>query len=245
MRIVVVGDLHLDAVTMGVARFDEIVRALDETVDCAIQTGADLWVQLGDVFDPDAGPVAYRALRELVRVVGRLRNADVPVAFVAGNHDVVEDGTGTTTLSPLAYLEGNDTPGLPHVDVFDRPGVFRVDAKGGGRRTIVSLPYTATSHAYDPEEFVDRKLEGTRDAIVLGHLVVPGVSPGEEAVEFARGRDVFFPTEACLRNRVALMLQGHHHLRQTTGDGVMIPGALSRLTFGEESYKPGFLICEV
>lgn len=235
MRTVLVGDPHFDVVTLGVARFDEVARAMHETVDCAVGMHADLWVCLGDVFDPDAGPVSYRAISEILRVAWRLRLAGIASVWVAGNHDVVEDGTGTTTLSPLRAM--SEAPGATTV-LVERPTVIHT-----GGPPIVALPYTATSHAYDAAKYVEE--QALPGSVVLGHLVVPGVSPGEEAVEYARGREVFFPVEAAKKRRPLLMANGHHHKRQTSADGVVIPGSLARLTFGEAAHDPGYVVAEV
>lgn len=230
------GDPHLDAVTMGEARFDEVVTALNETVTAAIQRQVDMWVCLGDLFDPDAGPVAYRAVEAMLRVAWRLRLAGVRQAWVAGNHDVIEDGTGTTTLSPLRAM-AEQFPA--DVLLFERPGGARLL----GLPPLVALPYTATSHAYDPAALVQQLRADTRPAIYVGHLVVPGVTPGEEAVEYARGRDVFFPVDAT--QDALLRLNGHHHARGVSPDGVVIPGSLARLTYGERRNDPGFLVLDV
>lgn len=243
-RFVMVGDPHLDAVTMGVSRFEEIVGALHQTVDCAIETRADGWVCLGDLWDPDAGPVAYRALREIIHVALRLRVHKISSLWIAGNHDVVEDGTGTTTLSPLQALRqisppDGPSPGYGRCHVAEGPEQF---ALGFSSPPVVALPYTATSHAYDPAKYLRDNVQG-KHFVVAGHLVVPGVSPGDESVEYARGRDVFFPVEEA--QRALAMVNGHHHRRQRSTDGVLIPGSLARLTFGEAEHEPGFLVVEV
>lgn len=241
MRVVAVGDPHLDAVTMGTARFEEVVAALNDTVDHAVQQRADLWVCVGDVFDPDAGPVVYRAVELLLRVAWRLRLAGVPQLWVAGNHDVVEDGTGTTTLSPLRAMAAQEVGGSP-VLLAERPACWLLPGRLGGR-PVAALPYTATSHAYDPGSFLRETVNERAGALVFGHLVVPGVSAGEEAVEFARGRDVFFPVEDAAA-RASVMVNGHHHRRGRSPGGVLIPGSLARLTAGEREHEPGFLVVE-
>jgi len=42
-----------------------------------------------------------------------------------------------------------------------------------------------------------------------------------------------------------LVVSGHYHRRQTTEDGIQVVGSLARLTFGEESNTPQFLVIEL
>lgn len=231
-----VGDPHLDAVSLGAARFGEVYDALKETVRYAADTGADGWVCLGDLFDPDSGPVVYRALDAIIYLASYLSDRGVPSLWIAGNHDVVEDGTGTTTLTPLRNIYSR--PEF-RCHVAEVPSVVRLKS---GAPEIVALPYAATSHSYDPADFL-RNRSGLDTKIVAGHLVVPGVSPGDEAMEYARGRDVFFPAEEA--QGALAMVNGHHHRRQRSPQGVLIPGSLARLTFGEADHEPGFIVVEV
>jgi hypothetical protein len=157
--------------------------------------------------------------------------------WVAGNHDVIEDGSGDTVLTPLAALHHAE-PGV--VQVAGAPTL--IDWKG--HRKIVCLPFAASSHAYDADRVVRELVGDRKDPIVLGHLTVPGLIPGEEAHELPRGRDVMFPLSAFDDKPNALLMNGHHHRRDTEGR-VKIPGTLARLTFGEDDNEPGFLVLEV
>ncbi len=231
MRLISCSDAHLDAVSHGVQRFDEIAGALMQSVDYAIGKRADCWFFLGDVMDPDSGQVVFRCVEVMINAALKLNSAGIPAVFLVGNHDVGSCGDGTTTLSPLRALT-TDNDGIY---VIDEPRVFRPK----GLFSLCALPFTEPSRTYDPEKVIPD--EGVD--VTIGHLNLPGIIVGSEA-EMVRGRDVMFPVEkACAKSR--LVLHGHYHQRQRTPEGIWIPGSLARLTFGEEDNIPSFLDLEL
>lgn len=232
MKLVVVSDLHLDWVTIGVARFAEVERAMVQARVAAATVGADAFLFLGDLCDPDSGPAVFRCVRAAVQTALALDAYKIPSVWLAGNHDVIEDGSGETTLEPLR--------GVPGARVVDRPCTVKL----AGHPHLMCLPFTASSHGYDPAAAVVEHVGGQRDAVTIGHLHVPGIIPGEETTEMPRGRDVAFPVEAA-KLVSQMMMNGHYHRRQVSPDGVQIVGAPARLTFGEEDNSPGFLVVEV
>src|SRR5262249_28285370 len=148
---------------------------------------------LGDLCDPDSGSCVFRAVEVAMSAAALLQKAFIPSFWLAGNHDVIEDGTGDTTLSPLRALSTLGTGGSKVV-VAERPCVevisplLDVD--------FVFLPFTATSHRYDVAEFVGmQKGRLAKKTIVAGHLSIPGIIPGEETTEMPRGREVVWPHE--------------------------------------------------
>jgi DNA repair exonuclease SbcCD nuclease subunit len=257
MKILVTSDWHGDHVTHGVRRFAEISAAVDETVDVAIEEGCAGYVFAGDLCDPDIGSPSFRVVEMALKAALRLAAASIDSVWVAGNHDVIEDGSLDTTLSPLRALGPKNG-----VHVFEEPGIatFRqlVDRDEYRNLAVVALPFTSTTRPYDPAEVVP-KLLGNRnpsDVLVVGHLHVAGVEPGEETTEMPRGRDVWLPLRAIgdwehdqlargHGKRRATIANGHYHRQQRTEEGVWIPGSLARLTFCEERNSPGYLVLEV
>lgn len=245
MKIVACSDWHPDHTTHGVPRFQEVKEAAHRTVDRAIEEGARLYIFVGDLCDPDSGSVTFRCVELAIEVAGRLADKGIRSVWIAGNHDVIEDGSGDTTLSPLRALATFS----PLVHVYERPNFFRHDSFHHGAVNVICLPYAATSHAYDVEaaiaELAAMLPPGSKNqTIVAAHLNIAGVVPGEETTEMPRGREVWLPVEAA--KRVArYVVNGHYHRKQKTKDGVWIPGSLARLTFGEEGNEPSFLVLEV
>jgi len=234
MKLVLTSDWHLDALTDGVPRWEEVEALVDHSVDVAIQESADLYIMGGDLCDPD-GWNSARAMAKSIEVAVRLDNAGIPSVWVAGNHDVIEDGMGTTTMTPLVAAD-------IAYHVFEQPGevVFK-------NLHLVGLPFTPSSHAYDPAKVV-RELSRPRkgeQTLVLGHLNLEGISAGSETTEMARGREVFWPIEAIRKKwPAATMLGGHYHHAQEF-KGVHIIGSLARLRHDEEDHNPSLMILEV
>jgi DNA repair exonuclease SbcCD nuclease subunit len=257
VRIVVSSDWHGDWVSHGVRRIDEIAEAVQASVEDAITKKADLYVFAGDLCDPDSGSLAFEAVALATRAAGQLRRAKIPSVWIAGNHDVIDDGRMRTTLAPLvdAWTEEEDVLAFEEADYR----VLELDSKNVA---LVALPYPhlgkdeQTPHWWEScgDWLADTHAECPLHAlIVVSHLAVPGVEPGEEANELQRGRDVAYPVDAIetLTKRLgvpAVLIQGHYHRAQTAtlkGLEIHIPGSLARLTFNEEGHAPGYLILEV
>lgn len=243
MKVVISSDWHPDHTTHGVSRFKEVRDAAHCTVDRAIAEGAGLYVFTGDLCDPDSGSVVFRCVELAIEIAMRLALKNIKSVWIAGNHDVIEDGTGDTTLTPLRAL-ANYTR---NVSVCERPTMFRIDQIAcPGAANLLCLPFTATSHAYDVDaalvEMASHIRPDTRhQTIVAAHLNIAGVVPGEETTEMARGREIWLPVETA-KEVAGYVVCGHYHRRQQTKDGVWIPGSLAQLTFGEEGNQPSFLI---
>jgi DNA repair exonuclease SbcCD nuclease subunit len=238
VKLLATSDWHGDWTTRGISRFDEVECAAHHTVATAMEQNVDAYLFLGDLCDPDSGSSVFRVVALAVEVARRLADAGIPSVWLAGNHDVIEDGSGQTTLTPLRAL----AHGLVHV--VEHPGVV----KRAGHPHIACLPFTASSHGYDTAGEAARLIGGQTDAIVVSHLTVPGMQPGEETTEMPRGREVLYPFEAT--RRVSVRLSGHYHRRQSFvpkdgGPPIEVVGSLARLTFAEEKNEPRFLLIEV
>ena len=253
MRILATSDWHPDAKTLGHARFADVDIAVRETVDAAIDLRVDAYVFLGDLCDPDSGSAAFRCVELAMSAALALARSGIESHWMAGNHDVIEDGSGDTTLSPLRELYRHTMQSGKNgvVYVHERPALVHLKKT----RAALFLPYTATSHAYQPNwetaEVLKHMLTPEEKLIVFGHLAVEGVIPGEETTEMPRGRDVLFPRQLfpdSMADRVVLM-NGHYHRQQRHRMpgfcDVHIPGAPTRFTFGEQDNTPGYLLVEV
>lgn len=237
MKLLCSSDWHGDAVTLGKPRFKDVEAAVRETVDVAIKKKVDRYLFLGDLCDPDSGVSVFRCVGLAIEVARTLSNNAIPSIWLAGNHDVIEDGSGETTMTPLRGLDDSN------IQVIEQPKAFG---------TFLALPFTATSHAYDARKFVTGILDSKHlppQFTVLSHLSMPGVQPGEETTDMPRGRDIEFPLDLFPEGRTdALILQGHYHRQQRhvfQGSApVHIPGSLERLTFGEQGHEPSYLLIE-
>jgi DNA repair exonuclease SbcCD nuclease subunit len=247
MKILHCSDLHADWKSAHVSRTEDARDAMRQAVDRAIDERVDLFAFTGDLADPEDGARALRALAIALDAATRLLAAPRPIPswWVAGNHDVVDDGSGDSVLTPLSML------GDPRVRVFDHPartllpGKPRVSA--GAPAQAIVLPYPSLANAYDPKAYVlDARRSAPAQVVVLTHLQVDGATPGDETTDMARGRDVFFPFEEC--DERWLLIGGHYHQAQTlerAGRELHVVGSMLRLNHGEEKARPQYRIWEV
>jgi DNA repair exonuclease SbcCD nuclease subunit len=123
-RFIHAADLHLDSPLHGLRAFDGAPverlrsaprRALENLVDFAIEQKVSFLLIAGDVFDGDWKD--YGTGQFFVRQMARLRECDIPVYLISGNHDAQNKMTRA-----LAY------PSNVHVFPTDRPDTVRLDA---------------------------------------------------------------------------------------------------------------------
>jgi len=237
MKILLFSDVHFDAVTAGVSRFDEIRYACAAVVRAAIEQHVDMVCFLGDWCDPDSVCV-HGAVRELVDMSLRLAHAGIPSRWLVGNHDVVEDGTGDSVLSVLRSLRmvcGE------MVQLRDGPSTEMI-----ANVLVMYLPYTSRAFAYDPVEYVQRiRAPTSLLLLVCSHLMIAGIGLGSETHVMARGRDVFLPLDA-LRDMHpnAVICNGHYHAPQEYR-GVHVVGSLVRVRFDEAHNETGYTILAI
>lgn len=249
MKILITSDWHADAKTIGHARFLDVDLAVGEMVRAAVAQKFGAFLFLGDLCDPDSGSACFRSVEVATSAACELSRAGVCNVWVAGNHDVIEDGSGDTTLSPLRPLVAA-YPGLVHV--MEQPGMVLLGKGRDGASVYVrALPFAATSRAYAPRDHAAELSKGSKPHfIVAAHLAVAGVQPGEETTDMPRGREVLFPRE-CFPSTVERthLFNGHYHRQQVHQmEGflpVHIPGAPARFTFGEAENAPGYMVLEV
>lgn len=242
-RLLVTSDWHGDAITCGINRFEDVERGANETVEYMRRENIDGYLMLGDLTDPD-NTRSHRAVALAMATAVRVQAEKKPSIWLGGNHDVIEDGYGTTTLSPLRALK-------PYVNVIERP-MFGVVAQL--HAYFVCFPYVARHQAYDAVEHVADALEDYGKhgkgwpVVVLSHLNVEGAKTGSESTTLSRGRDHHLPVEQISQAFPdALILQGHYHKPQVIeahGMKVHVCGSLERLRFDEENDDCGFLVVE-
>lgn len=250
MKLLAFSDIHLDAVTAGRPRLDEVALFLNHALRIATTEQVDLVVFGGDAHDPGTllDPMYSTWL------IAGLMEFPMPVVAIAGNHDVLDtselyDGQPITTLTPLRAASQYCPRDLY---VLDKPQV--VQAVPGW--AVLGLPYVSRAHAHRNAGWLDsafadvdvRAAHGHR-VIVVGHLVVPGARMGSESVEMAKGQEQLFPFERVAALNPALVLNGHYHGRQVVnanGMPVVIPGSPLRFTFGEaDEVEKGVLLAEL
>lgn len=240
MKSLLTSDWHEDWVTEGVARYDDISVAVDETVQAALDEEVDFYMMLGDLSDPDRNPTVFRAIAKAMQVALDLSNHGIESHWLVGNHDVNEDGSGSSVLTPMGVLSG-----VPHggrIHLHDRPGLHPIGNKGA---RLLALPYTPLSHTYDPLPYCTKELKTDYPLIVISHLGITGIQPGEETKDLPRGRDVILPHRVFeSRKAPTYIFSGHYHHGQQF-ENVQVVGSLAKLFFSPDDYKPSYLLADI
>lgn len=240
MLLVAVADTHGDKSTIGVPRAADVEEAISRAVKHAIEIKADAFFHLGDLTDPDSGGATFKAIEFMQKKLIQLSEHGIPSFIVCGNHDILEEGSGATVLTPMKALKWKS--GGAAIYAIEDPVVITMQ-----RIAFMFLPYTPIARSYDPARFArDNWPEGK--VIVAGHLMLPGIIPGEETTEMPRGRDIVFPYKET--TRAVLRMNGHIHKGQEFdpkdgGPPIVIPGAPCVFTIGEADNRPGFVVIEV
>ncbi len=117
MKFLHAADLHIDSPLRGLANYDgapvdEIRgatrRAVENLVDAAIAHAVDFVVVAGDVFDGDWKDYSTGVF--WVNQLGRLHDHNIPLIFVAGNHDAASEISKRLSLPPNVTLLSSSQP---------------------------------------------------------------------------------------------------------------------------------------
>lgn len=127
VRFIHTADIHLDSPLCGLYRYQGAPqeqlrgatrRALENLVDLAIKERVDFIVIAGDLYDGDWRD--YNTGLYFVGQMGRLREADIPVYMVQGNHDAASQMTRRLRLPSNVIVFATDraeTKTLDHLGV--------------------------------------------------------------------------------------------------------------------------------
>ena len=108
-------DIHLDSPLRGLERYENAPidrirgatrKSLIRLVDLAIEQKVDFVLISGDLYDGDWP--CYNAGLFLIAELRRLRDAKIPVAIIAGNHDAANKMTRTLSLPENVHLLRSD-----------------------------------------------------------------------------------------------------------------------------------------
>ncbi len=267
MKILHFADLHLGVESYGCldpdtglsTRFSDILKALDQVVNYAIENHVDLVLFCGDAYksrDP-----SQTQQREFARRLKYLSERHIPVFLLVGNHDLPHAVGKATTVEIF------DTLAINNIYVANRPDIYNIPTQEGYLQ-IVALPWPKRSVLLSKEaaknltleeinirlqEIMTNKileliphLDSRLPCILAAHVWVAGAKPGSEK-SMALGREpVLLPSNVAhpIFDYIAL---GHIHKKQEvlTQPPVIYAGSLERLDFSDENEEKGFYIVNI
>ena len=213
VRIVHTADVHLgarhaDLGERAAAQRERQFAAFRATVDLAIESGADLLLVAGDLFDSNAQP--RRSVERVAAELGRLAGRRIRSVLLPGTHDVC-DRASIYRAYDLAELAGVE-PGSGLVTVLTPE---RSEVRFPELETVVFGRLFATKRA-PRSPLAGFSAAGAAETwkigMIHGSLLVPGRTDGDEVV---------FSTEEVAASGLDYLALGHWHSAQSgTAGGV-------------------------
>jgi DNA repair exonuclease SbcCD nuclease subunit len=241
IRIVCTADNHLGRYygKMNMRQLAErrkrLREAFAQAVDFAVAKHAHLFLQCGDLFDREAPPPAE--LTFVAQQFQKLRDANVRIYAISGNHDMPTSSDGAT---PVRIYDA-----LRAARVFTKRTEIEFDFVKIENQTVAIggiAPDPRLEANADPLDGVECHTPNADVTILLLHCGFEGAVPMNFAdvvlhkarVEEMDGIDYFF-------------LGDLHRTHKQVVDSatVVIPGSTERMTFGELEEKPGFYYAEL
>src|SRR4030042_221882 len=267
MKILHFADLHLGMETYGgvdpatglSTRLLDVLKALDEVVEYAVENSVDLVLFCGDAYkNRDPSQTQQRKFAKRLR---RLSESGIPVFLFVGNHDL------PNAIGRANAVEIFDTLSVSHIHVGNRPDIYNVPTRQGSVQ-IVALPWLKRSALLSREEAKNLSIEQANDrlqemmtrrllgliseldpglpSLLVAHVAVSTAKPGSER-SMVVGRD-----PVLLLGNVALpafdyVALGHIHRHQILlqSQPVVYAGSLERFDFGDEDEDKGFYVVDV
>lgn len=262
IRIIHFADLHLGVENYGRinpatglhTRLEDFLRVLDQVVEYALESDADLVVFAGDAFKNRTPTPTHQ--REFARRIRRLAE-HVPVFLLVGNHDLPNTWGRAHAMEIYATLQ------VPNVYVAKKLQLHRVETKRGPVQ-VLAFPWIVPSTFLRQENlrattlseaqtlllerlyalFSDRVDQADSDLplVVAGHVTVEGAVYGSER-SVLLGQDLTIPPHMLRHPHITYSALGHIHKHQVviSDPPAVYSGSLERIDFGEEGEEKGFV----
>ena len=225
MKVIVSGDWHLGLKLGGRSMRDEIIKSVNQIISAAV--GADIFVQLGDVFHTNKpSPQDY------ADAISLFKRLIVEQVFVLkGNHD---EGIGDqpSAVAPLREIEFSRF----NFELVTEPGIY--EALDGTNQFFLMAPHINDTKAREridkgAQEWIQDVFQGAGGvAAAFAHLDVPNALVRENFS--MRGGKLNLPIEIT-RKMACPVINGHvHHWQKMKRENVLMPGSVIPMSFGDE-----------
>ena len=242
MQLLHCSDLHLDKsfnisnLNRAQERKQDIDRNFAAAVEYALKNKPDLFLVAGDIFDrPLPGNSARVFITEMMK---KLKEANIRVFMIGGNHDVPRFGSQYLAIDVLR------SAGLATVfsksDIMEKQ-ILEIDGK---RVCISGKSYYSKFESQNPLQDCPIPLDGQYNLLML-HGSLQGLNVVSSIPEIAF-QNPFRPSDiAPGLNYLAL---GHFHNyfeRDHNGCKIVNPGSVEKLSWAEMTDEKGFVWTEL
>jgi len=206
-------------------------------IEYALENKPDLFLICGDVFDRISPTNSARVF--LTQKAKQLRDANIPVFIIGGNHDVPKFGE-----SPSLAIDVLDSAGL--ATVFSRfDCIEKKMLHINGREICVSgRSYDARFEGTNPLRGVNIPLDGDFNISMI-HASLQGLNVAPSSPEMAN-QNPFLADD--IKKGLDYLALGHFHNyfdRQHLGCTIVNPGSLEKLSWAEITDEKGFVWAEL
>ncbi len=244
LKILHCSDIHLGRKPVGstfseysIQRYEDYFRSFERVIDFSIENKTDLTMISGDLFD--RRELSPDVLERTEKLLEKLKDSDIKVIAIEGNHDRILSFEGNSWLEYLSK-EGMLTLLKPSVDENGEIAFPQWNGSAGGKITIDGTNFYGMGYQgfSFPEYFkaLGELLDPGEKNVVMAHTGIgdPAILPGT----------IFKETLEPLRSKCDYIAGGHTHRRyemKTEGLNFFVPGSLEYWDLGETPPKGFFL----
>lgn len=239
VEILHISDVHLGYQQYGhKERFNDFGRAFMRAVDYAVREKVSFVLISGDLFHKAA--IDPPTLLQAVNGLGRLRNAQITVLAIAGNHD------RTRYRDNISWLDFLSEQGYLKLlrPMFKESGISICPWDGGGGAyvdiegvRVYGIPYLGASIEPLVEELpqliANQPKDGIEFTVLMAHFGLEGEMPGVPG-------GISHNLIADLRKQVDYLALGHWHKPFERGGWIYNPGSLESCSMDERRWKGGY-----
>ncbi len=251
MKTIILGDSHVGNVMScghangsgGNTRVDDYEKSLNFVADYAISNKADIFIQVGDVFETRSPTTEH--IQIVDRCIRKLSDANIFTIILMGNHDYKR--TGDSFTSALATMQANS---YQNVRILLEPEVINYSNKKDDSQSMLLVPYrdkrmyTAASAKESTELFNQHLVELVESVnkssatLAVGHnFYFNGNYFDFGGHEVLASPDSFSGLDA--------VIMGHHHefrlIRKESPKAYYI-GSMERTNFGDAKVDKYFIV---
>lgn len=237
MKFLHMADVHLGKYAYtNSARYQDLFDAFASAVQYGIQQEIDVLLVAGDLFD--IRNVNSQILFQTIRILERLKQKNIPVLAIEGNHDraLLKDGESWLAfLDNLGYLKLLSTPKDVKEEALPKEAVYETETY-----RVVGLSYLGAATQKTLEGLRDPFLKADKFTIFMLHAGLSMVFSEEMA---KLDKKVLLE----YGDKVQYFALGHIHRQEVIADKIYMPGSLEYIDMGEarRGDQKGFFLGEV
>lgn len=218
MRVAIITDQHFGARNDSIAFLDFFQKFYDNTFFPSLDAaGINTVLILGDTFDRRKYVNFYALQRAKEMFFDKLKERDIKVYMLAGNHDTYYKNTNEVNSPDLLLRE------YTNIEVIDTPQTIYV-----GGTPICMMPWICPDNY---QESLDQ-LKQTQAEICMGHFEIAGFA-------MYKGMQSHEGLDKSLFDKFDLVFSGHYHHRNNDGH-VYYLGNPYELTWQDYNDSRGF-----